>query len=132
MPVNGSRPERPGQSSLADSPLFWIVLFCGTAIFALAVIWPKHARRQARLEQMAEVREQVRYGKPGASAPADSNGEAPAADDGTSLVPLAMGIVALCALAAGVLAFRARAATAAAVKQWSRGSPRDPPESAAP
>jgi hypothetical protein len=50
-------PQTPYQ--LSDSPLFWFLLFGGVAIFAAALIQPKFAQREARLERMYQARQQA-------------------------------------------------------------------------
>jgi hypothetical protein len=48
-------PEEPRR--LSDSPLLWFFVFGMMGLLALVVIAPKHARRQERLERMADSRE---------------------------------------------------------------------------
>ncbi|HWA96927.1 MAG TPA: hypothetical protein VG713_00475 [Pirellulales bacterium] len=43
-------------SSLTESPWPWFLMFVAAALVALAVIGPKHQRRQERLVRMADQR----------------------------------------------------------------------------
>lgn len=52
MPEANSPPPQP----TTDSPLFWLLLFGSTALIMLAVIEPKFAKRQERLERMSQSR----------------------------------------------------------------------------
>lgn len=49
-----SSPHSP--KPLADSPLFWLLLFASAALVMLAVVQPKFAQREARLERMYHSR----------------------------------------------------------------------------
>jgi hypothetical protein len=44
---------------LADSPLFWMLLFGLVALAALVVVGPRYARRQGQLQQKWEARERI-------------------------------------------------------------------------
>jgi hypothetical protein len=44
---------------LADSPWFWLCLFSGVALAAVAIIGPKYARRQHGIERKFQMREHV-------------------------------------------------------------------------
>jgi Flp pilus assembly protein TadB len=44
---------------LSDSPWFWLLMFGAAGVAALAVIGPKHVRRQERLVRMQAARERV-------------------------------------------------------------------------
>lgn len=59
--MNGEpAPEKPDRStSLAESPLFWLLLFGLMALAAILVIGPKFSKRQSRLEANYQGREQV-------------------------------------------------------------------------
>lgn len=50
--TTSSTPPKP----LADSPLFWLLLFASAALVMLAVVQPKFAQREARLERMYHSR----------------------------------------------------------------------------
>lgn len=52
MPEATSPPPQP----TTDSLMFWLLLFGSTALIMLAVIEPKFAKRQERLERMAQSR----------------------------------------------------------------------------
>ena len=45
---------------LSDSPWFWLLMFGSAAVAALAVIGPKHVRRQERLVRMQAARDRLR------------------------------------------------------------------------
>lgn len=49
----------PQSPPLSDSPLFWLLLFGGAALFAVALIEPKFAQREARIERMYQARQKV-------------------------------------------------------------------------
>ncbi|HEV7221104.1 MAG TPA: hypothetical protein VGN42_00285 [Pirellulales bacterium] len=51
--TTSSTPPKP----LADSPLFWLLLFGSAALVMLAVVQPKFAQREARLERMYHSRQ---------------------------------------------------------------------------
>jgi hypothetical protein len=60
------KPPKP----LSDSPLFWLLLFGSAALVMLAVIQPKFAEREARLERMYRSRQlAVQGAKAGAARP---------------------------------------------------------------
>jgi hypothetical protein len=61
---------------LSDSPWFWLLMFGAAAVAALAVIGPKHVRRQQRLVRMQAARERVQT----ATAKAADSSQ-PAAED---------------------------------------------------
>jgi len=44
--------------NIADSPLFWICLFSGTALLILALMGPRYAKRQANIEVKYQARQQ--------------------------------------------------------------------------
>ncbi|HUY92667.1 MAG TPA: hypothetical protein VMV10_28260 [Pirellulales bacterium] len=52
-----SSPSPPPSKPLSDSPLFWLLLFGGMALAMAAVIQPKFAQREARLERMYHSRQ---------------------------------------------------------------------------
>ncbi len=54
-----STPPPQTSHQLSDSPLFWLLLFGGVAIFAAALIQPKFAQREARLERMYQARQKA-------------------------------------------------------------------------
>jgi len=64
---------------VTDSPWFWLALFLVGGLGALAVVTPKYAYRQARLERMNETREQIRRRLAEDQAVVDSS-EAPPLD----------------------------------------------------
>jgi hypothetical protein len=47
---------------LAESPLFWLALFSGTALVCLVVIWSKYTQRQRRIEANYRMRESLMQG----------------------------------------------------------------------
>jgi len=60
---------------LSDSPWFWLLMFGAAAVAALAVIGPKHIRRQERLVRMQAARERVQ------TAAKAADGSQPPAED---------------------------------------------------
>jgi hypothetical protein len=54
MTISPTQPQSP--KPLADSPLFWLLLFASAALVMLAVVQPKFAEREARLERMYHSR----------------------------------------------------------------------------
>lgn len=52
-----SSPSPQPPKPLSDSPLFWLLLFGGAALALAAVIQPKFAQREARLERMYHSRQ---------------------------------------------------------------------------
>lgn len=54
MTISPTPPQSP--KPLADSPLFWLLLFASAALVMLAVVQPKFAQREARLERMYHSR----------------------------------------------------------------------------
>jgi hypothetical protein len=54
MTTSSTPPHSP--KPLADSPLFWLLLFASAALVMLAVVQPKFAQREARLERMYHSR----------------------------------------------------------------------------
>ena len=52
-----SSPDRP--PAVTDSPWFWLCLFSGVAILAVAAIGPKYAKRQGGIERKFQMREHV-------------------------------------------------------------------------
>jgi hypothetical protein len=47
------------RAPITDSPWFWLCLFSGAALLAIAAIGPKYARRQERIERKFQMREHV-------------------------------------------------------------------------
>ena len=56
---------------LADSPWFWAFLFGASALILAIGVSPKYARRQARLERMADSR--VRAWESGGTPPSEAS-----------------------------------------------------------
>ena len=54
--------------SVSNSPWFWFFVFGATALLALAAIAPKHARRQERLDRMADQRARQQFTEDAESA----------------------------------------------------------------
>ena len=54
--MNASPSPQPPKP-LSDSPLFWLLLFGGMALAMAALIQPKFAQREARLERMYHSRQ---------------------------------------------------------------------------
>jgi hypothetical protein len=102
--------ERPAKPPIADSPLFWLLLFGLVALAALIVVGPRYARRQGQLQQKWEARQRSAREaaeQPGAATTADA--ETPPPANPPTLRPLflvIMGFVAVVAL--GLLIQRTR------------------------
>jgi len=69
-------PTDPPRRPVTDSPWFWLVVFLTAAIATLAVVSPKFARRQARLERMNETRERIARERAGFGAASNENPDA--------------------------------------------------------
>jgi hypothetical protein len=82
---------------LSDSPWFWLLLFAVVGLAALAVIGPKHMRRQQRLVRMQQAREN----SPAAHLDTPRQPDADNAEDDVSLRPL-MGFFGLLLAVASV------------------------------
>ena len=136
---NKNQPPAPvtseSQPPMTDSPWFWLFLFGGVGIIALAAIAPKYFRRQADIERQYAAREAILERQASGTAtsleatPADEQGRGqtsqPRPGSGL-LIPLApVGyVIALLlsgALLARVVIERRRAARQAAIgKQTPR------------
>jgi hypothetical protein len=59
--MNVSEPmnERSDGQRIIDSPWYWVCLFALAALMAMIAIGPKFQRRQERLQQQSQAREQV-------------------------------------------------------------------------
>ncbi len=58
--MSAPQPDPPENSRrLSDSPLFWFFVFGVVGLAALVVVAPKYARRQERLERMADSRQRL-------------------------------------------------------------------------
>ncbi|MBI3462707.1 MAG: hypothetical protein HY000_06550 [Planctomycetes bacterium] len=91
--MNDPSPKPP----IADSPLFWMLLFGVVALAAVVVVGPRYARRQGQLQQKWEARERIarQAAEPsGASSSADLPASAPVARPPT-LRPLFVAIAVL-------------------------------------
>jgi hypothetical protein len=64
---------------LSDSPWFWLLMFGAAALAALAVIGPKHVRRQERLVRMQAARDRLQAA-PVQAAPAAAGSQSAVSD----------------------------------------------------
>ena len=62
---------------LSDSPWFWLLMFGSAAMASLAVIGPKHVRRQERLVRMQATRERIQAAKVQSTAGPDASPPSP-------------------------------------------------------
>jgi hypothetical protein len=92
-------------ASVTNSPWFWFFVFGATALVAAAVIAPKHARRQERLDRMADQRARQQFvEEPEATVTAEENDSS-----SSSVRPLMLFLAAGLAFgAAGVAIHRRR------------------------
>ena len=121
--IEESQPEAPRETSLAESPLFWIALFAAMAVLALAAIGPKYARRQAGLVNRYEARSQAQGGALQPSPTQQDDDAQMAAESGTGQprtnvrpIAIALGAVVVAALS-GLLVARRRKQRLTAVKR---------------
>ncbi|MEX0802991.1 MAG: hypothetical protein WD688_06705 [Candidatus Binatia bacterium] len=80
---------RPAPWHFADSPLFWLAMFSGVAVFALSIIWTKYEQRQAKIEANFQMRESLR-GRAEVPLPANAFEVPPEPDLLRSLRPLVL------------------------------------------
>ncbi len=94
---------------LADSPWFWVMIFCAAGTMFLLAAWPQYAKRQRRLEMQYHARQEIARRQVEGTAPArepGQEGSAPppvAGDLIISLWPLVALFAALFAISATML-----------------------------
>ena len=90
---------------IADSPWFWLELFCIVAVMAIALIGPKFQQRQGQIERRFDGRQHA-YSRPAGEATAEPGvaSRQIVDDNRVSLMPLQLVIAGVMLLAAYMLA----------------------------
>lgn len=107
-----SPPSPQSPQPLSDSPLFWLLLFGGTALVAIVLIEPKFAKREERLERMYHARQRVaaqaQNGQPGQGGAAPDrqveNLAPPVASQAPMVSLRSLGLALACVLLAAAFA----------------------------
>ena len=78
-------------AAVADSPWFWVMIFCAAGVVFLLVISPQYGKRQRRLEMQYYARQEIERrqveGTP-AVRPQGAEGSAPPPAAGELIIPL--------------------------------------------
>jgi hypothetical protein len=101
-----STPDRV--SAAVDSPWFWLCLFSGVALLAVAAIGPKYAKRQAGIERKFQMREHVAERRAAGDANPDDEVFTLPAETAATLWPIVILLVVVFVASAGMLLRRRR------------------------
>jgi hypothetical protein len=88
---NPSPAPQLGRRAIADSPWFWVMLFCAAGVIFLLIMSTKYASRQRRLEMQYYARQEIARRQvegTAAAREAGQEGSQPPPETGELLIPL--------------------------------------------
>lgn len=116
----------PAKPSVAESPWFWVMLFCAAGLALLIAMWPRYLARQRRLEMQYMARKEIARrqaaGERAVREPGEE-GDAPPPAPGELIIPLWPLVILFSALftASAALLWRSQQLSARRTREHREG-----------